>query len=271
MNINILFEKEEKYMKTTDENMSFIEQGMKDVFDAEKSMMTGLEKAGKMFIPIKDIVRRIPQDLRNRLEIKVTAPVKKLRQQIEGLLGQRLKIYPVKKATYVGKNMSSEEMIAQIIDNHPDISLKLICQKIPLTRQHAIDTINMLISAGIILPRLNDKMNVFFTLKDPAFAKSENIHAKIKEHEKFYSDEREIAEFHNAYKSVGKGRNFVRIHRIRESLQWPEKTFDNVLTSLMKNYTVELHGGDPSTMSEKEIADSYKDENGRLFLTISWR
>jgi hypothetical protein len=258
-------------MKTTDETISIIEQGMMDVYDAEKSMMTGLEKAGKMFIPIKDMVRKIPQDLRSRLDIKVTAPVKKLRQQLEGLLGQRLKIYPVKKATYVGKNMPSEEMIAQLINHHPDISLKLICQKLPLTRQHAINTINVLISSGIILPRLNDKMNIFFTLKDPAFADPENIRARIKEHETIHSQEKAIAEFHDAYKSIGKGRNFVRIHRIRDTLQWPEKTFDTVLTSLMQNYTVELHGGDPSSMTETEIADSYKDEQGRLFLTISWR
>jgi len=258
-------------MKTTDETISFIEQGMMDVYDAEKSMVAGLEKAGKMFIPIKDMVRKIPQDLRNRLDIKVTAPVKKLRQQIERLLGQRLKIYPVKKATYVGKNVPSEEMIAQIIDNHPDISLKLICQKVPLTRQQAIDTINVLISAGIILPRLNDKMNIFFTLKDPAFAETEKIRERMKEHESIHNNEKAIAEFHDAYKSVGKGRNFVRIHRIRDALQWPEETFDTVLKSLMQNYTVELHGGDPSSMSEKEIENSYKDENGRLFLTISWR
>jgi len=258
-------------MSTTDETISIIEQGMKDVYDAEKSMVTGLEKTGKMFIPIKDMVRKIPQDLRNRLAIKVTAPVKKLRQQIEGLLGQRLKIYPVKKATYIGKNMPPEEMVTHIIVNHPDISLKLICQKVPLTRQNIIETINVLMSAGIILPRLNDKMNIFFTLKDPAFAKTENIHARMKEHETIHSKEKAITEFHDAYKSVGKGRNFVRIHRIRESLQWPEKTFDTVLTSLMQNYAVELHGGDPSSMSEKEIENSYKDENGRLFLTISWR
>jgi hypothetical protein len=258
-------------MKTTDDTMSFIEQGMKDVYEAEKSMITGLEKAGKIFIPIKDMARKIPQDLRNRLEIKVSAPVKKLRQQIEGLLGQRLKIYPVKKATYIGRNMPSEEMIVQLIENHPDISFKLICQKVPLTRQHTIDTINVLMSAGIILPRLNDKMNIFFTLKDPAFAKIENIRARMKEHETIHSKEKASAEFHDAYKSVGKGRNFVRIHRIRDFLQWPEKTFDDVLKTLMQNYVIELHGGDPSSMSEKEIENSYKDEQGRLFLTISWR
>jgi DNA-binding transcriptional regulator YiaG len=266
-----IFLEEEKNMKSIDESISFIEQGMTDVYDAEKSMMTGLEKSGKMFIPIKDMVRNIPQDLRNRLEIKVSAPVKKLRQQIERLLGQRLKIYPVKKATYVGKNIPSDEMIAQIIDKHPDISLKLICQKLPLTRQKLIETINALIAAGIVLPRLNDKMNIFFTLKDAVFAQSENIRTRMKEYESIHSDEKAIADFHDAYKSVGKGRNFVRIHRIREALKWSDQTFDTVLKILMQNYKVELHGGDPSSMSETEIANSYKDDNGRLFLTISWR
>ncbi|ETR72883.1 MAG: hypothetical protein OMM_07285 [Candidatus Magnetoglobus multicellularis str. Araruama] len=153
-----------------DESNKNLEQNIKDMHDAEKSMLNSLQKTGKLFIPIKDMVRSIPQDLRNRLDIKVSAPIKKLRQQLERLVGQKLKVYPVKKATYIGKNMLPEELIVKTIHDHPDISLKLICQKVPLTLQHSIDTINELVSAGIVLPRLNDKMNTFFTLKDPSFA-----------------------------------------------------------------------------------------------------
>jgi hypothetical protein len=34
---------------------------------------------------------------------------------------------------------------------------------------------------------------------------------------------------------------------------------------------IQLHGGDPSTMTETEIEDSYLDEKGRLRITITWR
>ena len=34
---------------------------------------------------------------------------------------------------------------------------------------------------------------------------------------------------------------------------------------------VELHGGDPSRLSPAEVADSYQDAHGTLYLTVSWR
>ena len=250
-----------------------IEREMADILEAEKNMVQTLENSGKMYIPIKDIVRKIPQDLRNRLEIKITAPVKKLRQKMERFLGQRLKIFPGKRATYIGKNILPEELVAILIKNHPEISLGLLCQKLPLSKKQSIAAVNVLIEMGVLLPRINEKMTIFLSIKDPAKAENETLRTLIKEksNQTTAIDENIQKEFQNAFQSVGKGRNFVRIHRIREDLGWPEKKFDQILKSLMSSYTVEIHGGDPSTMTEKEIEGSYKDEKGRLFLTISWR
>jgi hypothetical protein len=39
---------------------------------------------------------------------------------------------------------------------------------------------------------------------------------------------------------------------------------------LMADYTIELHGGDPSIMTEQEIRDSYTDENGLLYINLTW-
>ncbi|MBF0449233.1 MAG: hypothetical protein HQK75_00875 [Candidatus Magnetomorum sp.] len=251
-----------------------IEREMLDVYEAEKNMIQHLEKADKVYIPIKDIVRKIPQELRNRLEIKVTAPVKKLRQQMERLMGQRLKIFPGKRATYIGKNLLSEELVTLLIKNHPDISLGLLCQKLPLPKKQSIIAINTLIDIGVLSPRINEKMTVFFSIKDTKKAEPEMIRQLLEDQsqdQSLDSEEHLQEEFHKAYQTVGKGRNFVRIHRIRDSLNWSKEKFDRVLTSLMTAYAVELHGGDPSSMTEKEISDSFNDENGRLFLTISWR
>lgn len=74
-----------------------------------------------------------------------------------------------------------------------------------------------------------------------------------------------------AYDAVGKGGGFVRLHRIREALGWSREAFDRVLETLVAGYHVELHGGDPSRLSEAEVADSYQDARGTLYLTVSWR
>jgi hypothetical protein len=67
----------------------------------------------------------------------------------------------------------------------------------------------------------------------------------------------------------GEGR-FVRIYRIRCKLNWSREKFDRVLTDLLADYAVEVHRGDPSILTEQEIKDSYKDENGTLYITLSW-
>ena len=67
---------------------------------------------------------------------------------------------------------------------------------------------------------------------------------------------------HQAYEAVGHGRAFVRIHRVRAHLAWSRERFDTVLRTLAADGVVELHGGDPSRMTEAEVEDSYWDASG---------
>jgi len=250
------------------------EHEISDICEAEKIMIQSLEKSGKMYIPIKEIVRKIPQELRNRLDIKITAPVKKLRLKMEKVIGQKLKIFPGKRVTYIGKNVLPEELVALLIKHHQEISLGLLCQKLPLSKKQSISAVNTLIEKGVLLPRINEKMTIFLSIIDSSKADNKMILKLVeKKHlsPSMSGNEALQKEFKKAFQSVGKGRNFIRIHRIREYLNWPKDKFDQVLLSLMSSYTVEIHGGDPSSMTDKEIMDSYKDEKGRLFLTISWR
>ena len=73
------------------------------------------------------------------------------------------------------------------------------------------------------------------------------------------------------YNAIGKGEGFVRLHRIREALGWSREEFDRVLETLVAGYHVELHSGDPRVLSAEEVADSYQDARGALYLTVSWR
>jgi len=77
--------------------------------------------------------------------------------------------------------------------------------------------------------------------------------------------------FKAVYDNLGHGRGFVRIHKIRDRLNWNNKDFEKVLKSLISDLTIELHGGDPSTMTAKEIEGSYIDpKTGFLFITLTW-
>ena len=46
------------------------------------------------------------------------------------------------------------------------------------------------------------------------------------------------------------------IYRIRRHLGWPRERFDAVLCELKRDYAVQLHGGDPSNMTEQELRDA---------------
>ena len=57
----------------------------------------------------------------------------------------------------------------------------------------------------------------------------------------------------------------------RDALPWPRERFDGVLRALLADYTVELHGGDPSVMTEEELRHSFTDADGTLYIALSWR
>ena len=71
--------------------------------------------------------------------------------------------------------------------------------------------------------------------------------------------------------TAGTGRSFVRIHCVREVLGWPRMRFDHALAEARCALTIELHGGDPSQLTRKELADSYSDPTGALYLALSLR
>jgi hypothetical protein len=61
------------------------------------------------------------------------------------------------------------------------------------------------------------------------------------------------------------------MHRVREALGWPRTRFDRTLEEARRALSIELHGGDPSQLTRKEIADSYSDPTGALYLALSFR
>jgi hypothetical protein len=83
--------------------------------------------------------------------------------------------------------------------------------------------------------------------------------------------QQDMQALHDAYQAVGEGRGFVRIHWIRETLDWSKERFNDALSHLQASYKIELHGGDPSKLTKEEIENSYRDNEGQQFLTMSWR
>jgi hypothetical protein len=128
-----------------------------------------------------------------------------------------------------------------------------------------LTALNALLKTGTIVCTLRDNHTPCLTIADaqvplPAPAPVEFVES---------GDDR--LAFKAAYDEVGQGIDFVRIHRLREALHWPRERFERVLMDLRGDYTVELHGGDPSLLTATDLRHSYTDEHGTLFITLSWR
>ena len=61
----------------------------------------------------------------------------------------------------------------------------------------------------------------------------------------------------------------MRIHHVREALGWPRQRFDRALEEARRALAIELHGGDPSQLTRKQITDCYSDATGVLYLSMS--
>ena len=79
-----------------------------------------------------------------------------------------------------------------------------------------------------------------------------------------------VENFKNAFRSLDKGRIFVRICDIRRLLGWPRAIFDSALKQLRDAKLIQLHAGDVTLMTPDEVQDCFVDENGFRMGTITW-
>ena len=76
-------------------------------------------------------------------------------------------------------------------------------------------------------------------------------------------------QFWSAARRLAQGPHGIRIHRLRQTLQWPRAHFDTVLEALRAEQEVVLEEGDAGAMSARDIHDSYH-VHGRLSITLRW-
>jgi len=76
-------------------------------------------------------------------------------------------------------------------------------------------------------------------------------------------------QFHNAYYSLGKRREWVAIHHLRQLMPWSHERFDAMVETLRADHKVELERAEPSEMSENAIEACYE-VHGQLYHRLRW-
>ena len=85
----------------------------------------------------------------------------------------------------------------------------------------------------------------------------------------FLDPQAQREQFHAAYRSIAKRRDWAAIHQLRHLLPWPRERFDTVLEGLRADHQVELERAEPAKMSEQAIQDSYQ-VHGQLYSRLRW-
>jgi len=255
------------------------------VSEMEKQIAEMLGSKKKSFLTLSQVKTAMPAEMFRQFGIsKKNARPSDVLKMLESCMGEHLKLYKGSRSFYVGFRMSPEQMISEKIRKTPGISPKNLFRQLPLMKGEYLPALNRLLSTESVLCSFSENWNAGLTCKsapeenrtDTEICKfqPENLPSAAQSRSQMQipaenaKDAR--AAFKAAYDHMGKGRGFVRIHRIREYLGWDRKKFQHVLDTLLADYTVEIHRGDPSILTDQEIRDSHSDENGTLYITLSW-
>lgn len=71
--------------------------------------------------------------------------------------------------------------------------------------------------------------------------------------------EKRYSIFKKAFLEVSNGKNFVKIHKVREHLGWSKDNFNMIMHELLKDYKIEVLFGDVKEMSDEDYDNSYRD------------
>jgi len=229
--------------------------------DIAQDIQRLLHKRGKDYLTIRQIRASLSRRVCQQLSLTTCHSTVDMLKKLTPWLGESLQVYHGPMSIYIGQKRSPAELILQRMQQHPGISPKQLGLGLPLSKRNYITALNDLLGTGTIVCIFKDNHMPMLHLSS---------RASVQDTAQVSAEDDRLA-FHTTYNAVGHGRSFVRIHRLRDALPWPRERFDGVLRALLADYTVELHGGDPSVMTEEELRHSFIDADGTLYIALSWR
>jgi hypothetical protein len=235
--------------------------GQQHLSDVAQDIQHILHQRGKDYLTIRQIRASLSRRVRQQLSLTTRHSTTDMLKKLMPWLGESLQVYHGSTSIYIGQKRSPAEFILQRVQQYPGISPKQLGLGLPLLKRNYITALNDLLGTGTVVCILKDNHMPMLHLSS---------HTPTQGTAQASVEDDRLA-FHAAYNTVGHGRSFVRIHRLRDALPWPRERFDGVLQALLGDYTVELHGGDPSVMTEEDLRHSFTDADGTLYIALSWR
>lgn len=233
--------------------------------EISESIMNVLNKARKQFVTVRQVRDSLPAKVAQELGIrKRVSSISETLEKLGPFLGESLAVFKGPRTRYIGFNIPIEEMILDRLKGKSEISSKQLKNALPVTNAVFIEAMNRLLRENRIGVELHPSTHIPCRFLLPA---NREVGSSVEGEQ---DPEKEIEAFHNAYRSVGLGRRFVRIHLLRDALDWPAERFNRILEHLARECRIQLQYGDPGTLTEQEKKRSYVDEKGGLRITVTW-
>lgn len=212
-----------------------------------------LGKEQRPFIALTKLVIKLGSEARKELGINKNNTASKIIQAINDCSENEFMFLKKGRNNYLLKPCMPEDLILNELSYTEGKSPKVIAQRMPFLKSDFIKLINELLDKGQIKTRISDKFEIKFYLAN---------HQEAKEYT--------LEEFRKAFDANDKGRIFVRICDIRNTLNWPREIFDNMLKDLRDKRIITLHLLELVGMTQKNIEDSFIDENNFKMGTVTW-
>ena len=227
-----------------------------------------LTQIGQKFITLTQLAGRLPAVKVKQLGL----PPKPAQKDIVKMLGDPPPGYNTLKKgqTIYLVQGEPEDLVLEKIEKKPGRTYGQLSSVLPLNKNMVRDVVNSLLESGKISAQLSptDKIRLFPGVP----VKAETAPAPIKSKSSVPEKEAERVEaFKAAHDQAARGDYYVYIYRIRRLLNWPRKTFDELMDHLMVEGFVLANPGNPAALTDDEIKDCYQDEFGDLYLTVNWK
>ncbi len=246
----------------------------KDQAAVQDSIERVFERHDVRFVPLKNFLNLLENDERQNLGLKKTSSQDAVKSALSPL-PPAYQFTKFKNSVYLW-NGSPEEGAIDFIRLGKGKTFKQLNARFPMPMDRFLEIVNRLIDQGAIKARLSKTaqplLHVADTTTEPASSKSsgrESVRPKPEKLEQQNLSDVEI--FKKAYDAAGKGANYVFIHEIRKLFSWPRERFDRLLFRLMTEGYVAAHPGNPGALTAEEVNDSFQDEFGDLYITVTWR
>ncbi len=224
-------------------------------------------KSNRSFLRLKELIKIIPAGDRKQLGVTLSANMATIQAALGELPGS-LRFHRYSGSVFL-LNAPVRDALADQVRRAPGKTFKQMNALFPLKTEELRTHLNALSDEWRIQIKISaDQRPAIF----PATGGGPKAAGVPDQSDRPIAEETSlIRRVKQAYDAVGRGGNYVYIYKIRRHLGWSRDEFDRILRRMISEGYVAAHPGNPGALTADEVTDSYQDEFGDLYLTVSWR